>query len=64
MNRRNLLWVNNTGLDLSDFDAEIAKALRETGALPEELNDTLVAVLVDPAQGNPDGTPRYRLEVR
>ncbi len=38
--------VNNTGIDLRDFEAEIRASLIATGALPEELADVLSARII------------------
>lgn len=56
---KNFLWANNTGCDLRAFDSEITASLKATGALPEELADIFTATLVNAADGNPDGSPRY-----
>ena len=53
----NVVYVNNTRSDFGCFFKEISKALQETGRMPEELADMFVAVR-SPVD-NPDGTPRY-----
>lgn len=39
--------VNNTGIDLRDFEAEIRAALVATGAMPEELADVISARIIE-----------------
>lgn len=58
-NKKNFLYCNNTPTDLSIFHKEIAESLTRDGTLPEELADLLTVVRVDPALGNPDGSPRF-----
>jgi hypothetical protein len=60
MGARNFLIVNNSGVDLRDFEREIAESLRRDGTLPEELADVLIVSKV--AGGNPDGSPRFVIE--
>lgn len=55
----NVLYVNNTGADLSRWHAEIAASLKSNGTLPEAFEDVFVAVFVCE---NLDGTPRYRID--
>ena len=62
MAKTNFLYGLNTAANLSPYHAEIAASLRATGKLPEELADLFTARLVDPAEGNPDGSPRYIIE--
>lgn len=56
-----VLYVNNTGCDLTPWHAEIAAALGRDGTLPEELAD-LFEVKVGAV--NSDGTPRYVINAR
>jgi len=64
MHSKNYLYGLNTACDLRPYHAEIRASLLATGELPEELADLFSARLVDPAHGNPDGSPRYLIEER
>ena len=55
----NYLYVNNSGADISPFHADIAVALLANGALPEELADLFTVAVFT----NPDGSPRYVIDV-
>lgn len=52
------LIINNTGMDLSDFDIVIGDAIRAGGILPEELADLLSLTPVDGYPG------RWRIDAR
>ncbi len=57
---KKVIFVNNTNIDLRDFEAEIQASLLATGKLPEELDDVLT-VRVLPA--DQDGFTRFVLDV-
>lgn len=55
-----IIYVNNTGVDLRPYEGQIIASLKKDGTLPEELADLFV-VQVAPMV-NPDGSPRYVLK--
>ena len=55
------LYGNNTTADLGAYHAEIAASLLAKGTLPDYLADLFVAVPVP--GGNPDGSPRFMINV-
>lgn len=55
-----IMIVNNSNVNLSDFEVAIVKSLRETGSLPEELADLFVVTRLDGL--NEDGSPRWIID--
>lgn len=62
MAKHNFLYGLNTACNLQPYHNEISASLQATGELPEELKDLFTARLVNPTEGNPDGSPRYIIE--
>ncbi len=54
--QKNILYVDNTSF-AHEWHDEIAKALRETGNVPEQFQDIFRVTVV--TGENPDGSPRY-----
>lgn len=61
--KENFLYGNNSNADLSAFHADIVASLEADGTLPEMLADLFIVRLVPSADGNPDGSPRYMIDV-
>lgn len=57
----NFLYGNNTNADLKDFHADIVASLTKDGTLPDYFADLFTVTRVDPAKGNPDGSPRFMI---
>lgn len=53
----NIVFVNNSGVNLVPYYNEILDSLKEKGTLPEELADLFT--LCQSAEPNDDGSPRY-----
>lgn len=56
----NIRIINNTGKDISQFDAVFAECVKENKPLPEELAD--IFTLTVSVGANPDGSNRGRIE--